>query len=346
MHYAGLKNITDVTERKRTVDGLKRLRAALGSAIPPRLEEDSLLLATWNIREFDSEKFGWRTEEPYYYIAEILSRFDLIAIQEVRDGLYPLQTLTRLLGSWWDYIVTDVTLGTAGNAERMAFLFDKRKVSFGGLAAELVLPKTTAGAQDPPPLQMARTPYIAGFRSGWANLTLVTVHIYYGTDSAVDPRRLEEIQHLGTTIAKNAAKFSCAPQYEPGKKPDPDNLIVLGDFNIFNRTDVTLQALTNAGFVVPAPLQSIPGSNVDKNKHYDQIAYLKNLSRMKPTGKAGVFDYYEHVYRLDQAAEYAPQLAGTNTAYKTWRTYQMSDHLPMWIEFSTDDADTYLNALG
>ncbi len=47
----------------------------------------TLLLATWNIREFDSGKYGYRDDEAYYYIAEILSRFDLIAIQEVRSGL-------------------------------------------------------------------------------------------------------------------------------------------------------------------------------------------------------------------------------------------------------------------
>lgn len=51
---------------------------------------NTLLLATWNIREFDSGKYSYRGDDPYYYIAEILSRFDSIAIQEVRDGLYPL----------------------------------------------------------------------------------------------------------------------------------------------------------------------------------------------------------------------------------------------------------------
>jgi hypothetical protein len=55
----------------------------------------------------------------------------------------------------------------------------------------------------------------------------------------------------------------------PDQPPAPDNLIMLGDFNIFNRTDVTMQAITQAGFVVPEELSSIPGLNVDKNQHYD-----------------------------------------------------------------------------
>lgn len=343
-YYAGLKQIKDAQTRKRTIDGLKRLRPALSAALPERTAIDTLLLATWNIREFDSGKYGYRGDEPYFYIAEILSRFDLIAIQEVRDGLYPLQRLQRLLGSWWDFLVTDVTLGSSGNSERMAYLYDRRKVSFTGLAAELVLPKDKGAKEEP--LQMARSPYITGFRAGWAYLTLATVHIYYGKGVAVDPRRLAEITSFGKTLAKSAGKLSSAPQYEPGADPVPDNLIMLGDFNIFNREDVTMEAITKAGFVVPEELRSVPGSNVDRSKHYDQIAYYKRLARMKPTGKAGVFDFYEHVYRLDDEDAYTQERTEKpGRSFKDWRTYRMSDHLPMWIELSIDDGDAYLDSL-
>lgn len=343
-YYAGLKRIQDADTRKRTVDGLKRLRAALAAATPARTATDSLLLATWNIREFDSAKYGYRNEEPYYYIAEIISHFDLIAIQEVRDALYPLQQLQRLLGSWWEFLVTDVTLGASGNSERMAYLYDSRKVNFTGLAAELVLPKANGAKSEP--VQMARSPYLAGFHAGWAYLTLATVHIYYGTAVADDPRRLEEITALGNTLAKHATTLSAAPLYEPDAKPAADNLIILGDFNIFNREDVTMQALRAAGFIVPEPLQTIPGTNVAHDKHYDQIAYHKSLTRLRPSGKAGVFDYYESVYRNEDEALYAAQRSTTpGRSFAEWRSYQMSDHLPMWIEFGIDDGDAYLDSL-
>ncbi|MEO8080805.1 MAG: endonuclease/exonuclease/phosphatase family protein [Caldimonas sp.] len=342
--YDGLLQIEDPTTRRRVVDGLRRLRPALSAAVPARTATDTLLVATWNIREFDSGKYGFRPLEPYYYIAEILSRFDLIAVQEVRDGLYPLQELLRLLGSSWDFLVTDVTLGTAGNSERMAYLFDTRKVSFTGLAAELTLPNKVGA--DETPVEMARSPYLAGFRAGWAYMTLATVHIYYGTSVAVDPRRLAEITAFTKTLAKYAGKLSGAPQDEPGAPPAADNLLLLGDFNIFNRTDVTMEAIVKAGFVVPEALQQVPGSNVDKNKHYDQIAFFKKLSHLLPTGRAGVFDYYEHVYRSGDDAAYASERAAKpGRSFKDWRTYRMSDHLPMWIEFGIDDADAYLNSL-
>ncbi|CAI8758372.1 Endonuclease/exonuclease/phosphatase family protein [Pseudomonas sp. IT-P12] len=342
-YYPNLKKLDD-QKRRRTVKGLKGLRAALKEQIPARTATDTLLLATWNIREFDSGKYGYRDDESYYYIAEILSRFDLIAVQEIRAGLYPLQHLKSLMGSWWDFLVTDVTLGTAGNSERMAYLYDTRKVRFTGLAAELVLSKASGEKEEP--VQMARSPYLAGFRAGWAYITLATVHIYYGDSKPVDTRRLAEITAFANTLAKNARKLSASPQYEPGGEPAPDNLIMLGDFNIFSTTDATMKAIEKAGFIVPPQLQSIPGSNVEQNKHYDQVAYHKQLARLKPTGKAGVFDFYDTVYKSDDEVSYAQDRAEKpGQSFKEWRTYRMSDHLPMWIEFGIDDGDTYLDSL-
>ncbi|WP_431971737.1 endonuclease/exonuclease/phosphatase family protein [Nocardia sp. bgisy134] len=342
-NYTDLKHITDAGARGRVIDGLLRLREGLAAEVPARSATDSLLLATWNIREFDSGKYGFRPVESYFYLAEIMSRFDLVAVQEVRDGLYPLQRIRRHLGSWWDFLVTDVTLGRSGNTERMAYLFDRRKVDFTGLAAELVLPEP-AGATDDV-VQFARSPYVASFRAGWAYLTLATVHIYYGTGTADDPRRLREITALAKLIAKNARGLSGAPQYEPGQPPRPGNVLILGDFNIFNRRDVTMRAITDAGFLVPDELQAVPGSNVAKDRHYDQIAYYEKLTALQPTGRAGVFDFYRHVYTLDQEADYAGERAERpGRSFKDWRTYRMSDHLPMWIEFGIDDGTQYLRA--
>jgi hypothetical protein len=99
------------------------------------------------------------------------------------------------------------------------------------------------------------------------------------------------------------------------------DLILLGDFNIFNREDVTMQAISKAGFVVPEALQTVPGSNVEKDKHYDQIAYFKKLTRLKPTGKAGGFDFYEQVYRAESEADYASERAQKpGRSFKEWRT--------------------------
>lgn len=342
--YAGLKRIRDAATRKRAARNLQRLRLALSQAVPAKSPGSNLLLATWNVREFDAgRKASWRTDEAYFCIAEVLSRFDLVAVQEVTEGLYALQKVLDILGGDWRYLVTDVTLGASGNSERMAFLYDRRNVDFTGLAAELVLPKDAGVEAGEERLQFARSPYVAGFRAGWAWITLATVHIYYGEGTAVDPRRFAEIKAFAKTLAKHAASFSGAPQRKPDAKPVRDNLIVLGDFNIFNRGDVTMEAITAAGFRVPEALQSVPGTNVERDKHYDQIAHFRELRGLHPTGRAGVFDVFQHVYRLVDEAEYATERAERpGRSFKDWRTYRISDHLPMWVEFGIDDADAYL----
>ena len=55
--------------------------------VPNRNATDTLLLATWNLKEFGGGEGDKRTDESYWYIAEIVSHFDLIAIQEVGADL-------------------------------------------------------------------------------------------------------------------------------------------------------------------------------------------------------------------------------------------------------------------
>jgi len=337
------------TTRRRIASKLLALRARLDTKIPPRTMIDTLLVATWNIREFDSNKYGTRDEEAYCYIAEIISRFDLVAIQEVREDIKALKHLVRLLGGWWRYTVTDVTIGTRGNKERMAFVFDSRKVRFGGLAGEIVLPPSfSRGEGYSPTLQFARTPFICGFKAGWFKFMLSTVHILYGSREAENPDRVEEIRKLAELLKTRTR----------GRTAWSNNLILLGDFNIFSTEDITFQALTDNGFVIPEQLQNL-SSNVARNKHYDQIAFMLrqriNLGQLK----AGVFSFYDILYRDDEEQVYVPTMGDAyhtksngqprtdsqkRTYYRAWRTFRMSDHFPMWVELPIEYGREYLES--
>ena len=345
----------------RAIDGLARLRAQLDAEVPARTQEDTLLLATWNVREFDSKAYGERSLEPLHYIAEVIARFDLVAVQEVRRDLKALRRLMEILGRHWSYLVTDVTEGRAGNQERMAYVYDTRKVTFGGLASELVLPPFKIRGEDgkttlTPAQQLARTPFVCGFQAGWTKFLLATVHVVYGDSKPDDPKRVQEIRQL--------AQFLRARTLD--RTAWSNNLIVLGDFNIFRREDATMGALEEAGFVVPEELQTVPGSNVPKNKHYDQIAFRVREDRLETTGRAGVFDPFESVYRwsaegLSDEAALAEEIGeayevtsrgkrrdakSKSRYYKTyWRTHQLSDHLPMWVELKINYTDPYLKRL-
>jgi hypothetical protein len=341
---------------RRTAERLMALKEHLRGAdgVPPRKDE-TILLATWNIREFDSPAYGRRGPEPLFYIAEIISHFDLVAIQEVREDLAALRYVCKTLGSEWDYLVTDVTEGTAGNRERMAFLFDTRKVRFGGVAGEVAIPPVEKKGPDgkktvyEPSRQLVRSPYICGFQAGWARFMLCTVHVIFGEDVKDDPRRVEEVRQIAVFLADRAR----------GKSTWSRNLVLLGDFNIFSRSDVTLKQITDAGFIVPQEIRDLgPTSTGSRERYYDQIAFLPSAGRFESTGRAGVFDFFKTVYRDEDEAVYAEAMgesylvsssgkirteAGKTSYYRTyWRTFQMSDHRLMWIELKTDFSGEYL----
>jgi endonuclease/exonuclease/phosphatase family metal-dependent hydrolase len=340
-------NPTGNEDDKRTIERLLLLRKQL-QTIPDRTHSETLLLATWNIREFDSNSYGKRLNEAIYYMAEIISRFDLVAVQEVNKDLTGLNRLMKILGGQWDAIFTDTTLGKRGNEERMAFLYDKRKVAFGGLAGELVLPDEKEKGKTMPVTQLARTPFICGFQAGWTKFMLATVHIYYGPKKAEPPERINEIRQVAQQLSKRTADEDAWAR----------NLILLGDFNIFRPKNKTFQEVVNAGFKIPEKLQQLP-SNVQQNKHYDQIAFMNRKDSLEWTGEAGVFNYYDTVFcdtpedkaiymkympNYEKTTEGNPRTEESKATYypSKWRTYQMSDHLVMWVELKIDYSDEYL----
>jgi len=336
-------------------DGLKR-------SVPNKNATDTLLLATWNLKEFEGGKNDKRTEESYWYIAEIISHFDLIAIQEVGAHMGALDKLQALLGRTWKFVASDVTEGSSGNQERLAFLFDRRKIRFSGVAGEIVIPpiEDHNGKTIAPSNQLVRTPTIVGFEAGWFRFMLSTVHILYGQNIAEHPQRVAEIEALAKLLKERTEDPTAWSR----------NLILLGDFNIFDAdpSNAAFSAITQNGFQIPDTLQNIPASNVGKKpRFYDQIALKVRENNLAPTGRGGVFDYFNLIYTNKDYKAYIPaMMAGKaeddpdnpfvydsdgnvrtekqRRAYYRdhWRRRQMSDHLTMWLELKIDYGEQYL----
>ena len=111
---------------------LEELKSALDRDIPAKVPGDNLLIATWNIRAFGDLTEKWKSgvnDSPkrdlhaLLCIAEIISRFDVIALQEVKANLKALRHTLKVLDPAWALVLTDVTRGDPGNGERLAFLF-------------------------------------------------------------------------------------------------------------------------------------------------------------------------------------------------------------------------------
>ena len=88
------------------------------------------------------------------------------------------------------------------------------------------------------------------------------------------------------------------------------------------------------GLQVPDKLlKSTFGSNLEKNKRYDQILHLP-IYPENFCNAGGVLDFYQGDHR-----KLFPRL--TKAAF----TYQLSDHLPLWIQVNTDNDTQQLEQL-
>src|SRR5262245_34443943 len=90
-------------------------------AIPAKTS-DHLLLATWNVANLGVQK---RRDQDHQIIAEIASRFDLVAIQEVNDNLVGLRGIQQQLPKSYRLLVSE----SGGNKERLTFIYDSAKVT-------------------------------------------------------------------------------------------------------------------------------------------------------------------------------------------------------------------------
>lgn len=370
-NYAGIRRSLKGEAAGRCAARLLAIRKRL-EPVRRRRSDSSLLLATWNIRDFDSNRFGFgpRLPETFYYIAEMISCFDLVAVQEVNRDLSALERVMGILGREWDYIATDTTEGPGGNGERMAFVYNTEKVWFRKIAGEIVLPdgqlvvsrKRVKPPRDQPEAepeevdekqQFARSPFLVAFQSGWFRFSLCTVHIYYGRDSGEQlKRRIAEIERLVKFFADRQDKAS---RQERDRHGAVENYILLGDFNVVSPEHKTMAALKSEGFTIPA---AIDGRNVrsDKDHFYDQIAVRVKDPRFKVLG-GGMIDlfadvftdtaddrslYAAHIPAEDPETDEGHRAATPEDLYRKWRTWQMSDHAPLWIEIETDFADQYL----
>ena len=308
---------------------LESLKADLDTKIPSKLTDENLLIATWNIRSFGSLTRKWTSDandspkrdiRGLRAIIEIVSRFDVVAIQEVMGNLRALREMMKFLGDDWAFLMTDITLGDAGNKERMAYLFDRRRVQPSGLACELVIPPEWSQEIDENALvkQFARTPYAVSFRAHNTTFILVTLHVLYGDEAAEREPELRAIAKWMSDWAKRSSKWH-------------HNFMVLGDFNIDRKGDLLWDAFTSTGLTVPDDLHDVPRTIFAKEgksnleKFYDQIAWFTESSgapRLSiPYLKSGSFDFIPHVYGDQDLSKYSV-------------SFRISDHYPLWAEFS------------
>jgi endonuclease/exonuclease/phosphatase family metal-dependent hydrolase len=305
-------------------ENLNLLIADLNSKIPSKQLDRNLLIATWNIRAFGNLTRKWDSDDDdspkrdlhsVLCIAEIISRFDIIAVQEVKDNIRALRDTLKVLGENWSFLLTDVNKGKVGNGERMAYLFDTRRVRLSGLAGELVVPEEWEENIGDHALskQFVRSPYAVSFQSNKHTFILVTLHILYGKSPE---SRIEELRGIAKWLSSWAGNINAYHQ----------DLIALGDFNIDERGDLLERTFLSEGLYIPPQLQNerVTRSIFNATKYYDQIAWFNSQTNGPKLSmeflSGGNYDFVPFALQNRQLT-------------KNSLSWLISDHYPLWAEF-------------
>jgi endonuclease/exonuclease/phosphatase family metal-dependent hydrolase len=298
------------------IDALRRYRDTKpGRAIPAKAA-DRLLVATWNVANLGVQE---RREKDYLLIAEIVSWFDLVAMQEVNNDLSGLRAIHRHLPRSFRLLFSDA----AGNEERMAFIYDSDKVTLLEEVGEVAIPPSDINDIRLPGITQAfegfdRNPYLAGFSSDSFVYVLVNVHLYFGSESAISMNR----RRLETYAVARWADLRRQSPYAYSQ-----DIIALGDFNLPKAEpgDPIFEALTRRGLHLPEHSTQI-GSTIETDSHYDQVAFFPGETQQEFTGNLGVFDFDGALFRTLWEAR-------TPREFFAYVRYYVSDHRPLWAEF-------------
>jgi endonuclease/exonuclease/phosphatase family metal-dependent hydrolase len=304
----------------REIAALRAYRRQKPGRQIPRKSSDRLLLATWNIANLGVQD---RLDDDYALIAELVTWFDLVAVQEVNDNLRGIDAIHERLPSRYDLLFSD----SSGNQERQAFLYDTRKVSrlreVGRLSIPpSQLPRIRVPGSTTPFAGFDRGPYLASFNSSGFRFSLLNVHLFYGSDDPadVDRRTLETFAVAWWADRRNRDSHSYVPDIVP-----------LGDFNLpkAEAGDRIFDALVSLGLEVP-PHSSQIGSAIASDNHFDQIAFFPGVTQARFTGACNVFDFDGALFQdLWNDPQRTPQ------QFLGYTRYHISDHRPLWAEFRT-----------
>jgi endonuclease/exonuclease/phosphatase family metal-dependent hydrolase len=324
--------------RERTAKNLETLRRDLIDKIPARRYEANLLVATWALRQFGRPtNIPVDHTESLAYMAQVISSFDLVALQEVDQDLERLRKLVYLLGPDWNVLVNETAPGDRGNRERFAILYYSPRVEFRNFSGQVILPaKPGADGEAIPAKQFARPPLLAAFRSGEYEFQVCTAHIVWGGSTPKHMKaRLEEVRKLGKYLSKRS-------------RHEDSDLFLLGDFQMGTSDSPILDALRESGVQIPDEI--LLPSNFNKDRYYDLIGYTSpnqtEFPLNKDNPKTGVYDLFEHVFRDEDYDQYADEPAFKKFArtskdhprrYWYWKIYLVSDHLPLWAELEIEN---------
>lgn len=255
---------------------------------------ETIRIATFNIQVFGISKLN--NQQVTDTLAEIVRRFDLVAVQEIRSSDDDLikRFVQRINegGAGYDYVIGP-RLGRTTSKEQYAFIFDTKRIAVDRRSVYTVA--------DPDDF-LHREPLVARFRAICPpdrrpfTFNLVNIH----TDPDETGTELNALDEVFQAVQNNASR--------------EDDVIMLGDFNVNDKKLGELGKLPNMSWVV-----SDEKTNTRQTQSYDNILFNRRATS-EFTGNWGI---------LNLMAEFG---------LSQEQALKISDHMPVWAEFSIFEA--------
>ncbi len=270
-----------------------------------RKSPETIRIATFNIQVFGEKKSA--DENVMRVLAQIVTQFDVVAIQEVKGGDgKPVLLLTDLIkrsGGNYGSVVSR-PIGRTSQTESYAFVWDQSRIMFVPDSAYLVQDGEVGSDND----RMHREPMVASFQvrpmsaDGRIPFSFNIINAHTDPDEVSASAGINELDVLDDVFVR-------VRQYEYDTTGEEDCLLV-GDLNVDTRNLNELGQIPNVVSIAGDIL-----TNTRQTKTYDHILLDRTVTT-EFTGRFGVVHFERD---LGLTAEQA---------------VLVSDHLPVWAEFS------------
>jgi deoxyribonuclease-1-like protein len=304
---------TRPTGQQPAQPALPPVQPASSVTAPPPGVGPTIRIASFNIQVFGQKKAG--NEAVMTTLIDVIRQFQVVAIQEIRtQDEYFMQNFVALLNRPLNQqdrarnyqFIIGPRLGDSDSTEQYAYVFDADRIECS---------RTSAYTVGDPDNLLQREPYVATFRTSGVNpdvaftFTLINVHTT-PEPVATLRRELDSLAEVYRVVRRAGG--------------DEDDVIMLGDFNADDSYlgrkagDSHLTRLAQIPEITPL----IHGvfTNTRQNKLYDNII-IHQPSTTEYAGHSGVYDIMKQ-YNLPLAL-----------------AEQVSDHFPVWAEFSVYERD-------
>jgi deoxyribonuclease-1-like protein len=237
----------------------------------------AIRIASFNIQVFGVKKLG--KPRVCSLLADIIRRFDIVAIQEIRatqDILPQFIDQINATGRHYDYVIGP-RLGRTSSKEQYAFIFDTASIEVDRNALYTV--------EDPDDL-LHREPLVGWFRVRGPpadqafTFSLVDIH----TDPDETSQELDALADVFRKVRDDGR--------------GEDDVILLGDLNVDDHHLGRLGQIPNIHWVI-----SGVATNTHGTKQYDNIIF-SDVATTEFSGRWGVFDMIrEFNLTMDEALE-------------------------------------------